>query len=345
MPIIYEGYCLLLVCGVKYSQFLKRDGNDCMGLRFRKSIKIAPGVRANLGKKSVGVSVGGKRGGVSYNSKTGARARASAPGTGLSYSTKISKSKQSATKNTAKGTTSSAAGDAAGNHCKPLQKKNKIYGVIIQTLSILLAVLALLTLFVEPVVGIAFILFAAFLFIAGRKHRTEVAPVRSNLLPPNELLKLQKILLQDSPDTLILSEEQLLDMAYQTAENSLRITNDCLNLLQTTVKPDVFFERLRLLTIHAQTLVSLEEFVGFGGASPTDLYNTLVDEKQEVIHDFLERYLSKTSSKADSLKTDNGKQNQYQKFYDSLKPYFSEMNDTNIAYITAEYSAHTQKQA
>ena len=63
-----------------------------MGFRFRKSIKIAPGVRVNLGKKSVGVSVGGKYGGVSVNSRTGARARVSAPGTGLSYSQKIGKS-------------------------------------------------------------------------------------------------------------------------------------------------------------------------------------------------------------------------------------------------------------
>lgn len=46
-----------------------------MGLRFRRSIKVAPGVRVNVGKKSVGVSVGGKYGGVSVNSKTGTRAR------------------------------------------------------------------------------------------------------------------------------------------------------------------------------------------------------------------------------------------------------------------------------
>ena len=62
-----------------------------MGVRFRKSIKIAPGVKLNVGKKSTGISIGGKYGGVSLNSKTGTRARVSAPGTGLSYSTKISK--------------------------------------------------------------------------------------------------------------------------------------------------------------------------------------------------------------------------------------------------------------
>ena len=31
-----------------------------MGFRFRKSIKIAPGVRLNIGKKSASISVGGR---------------------------------------------------------------------------------------------------------------------------------------------------------------------------------------------------------------------------------------------------------------------------------------------
>lgn len=60
-----------------------------MGLRFRKSFKIAPGVKFNLGKKSAGISIGGKHGGASWNSRSGSRVRASAPGTGLSYSRKL----------------------------------------------------------------------------------------------------------------------------------------------------------------------------------------------------------------------------------------------------------------
>lgn len=60
-----------------------------MGIRFRKSVKIAPGVHLNIGKESAGVSVGSKCSGISYNSKTGARKRFSVPGTGVSYSEKI----------------------------------------------------------------------------------------------------------------------------------------------------------------------------------------------------------------------------------------------------------------
>ena len=60
-----------------------------MGLRFRKSKKVLPGVKLNVGKKSVGVSLGGKAGGFSLNTKRGVTARGSIPGTGVSYSSNL----------------------------------------------------------------------------------------------------------------------------------------------------------------------------------------------------------------------------------------------------------------
>lgn len=56
-----------------------------MAIRFRKSIKIAPGVRLNVSKSGVSTSIGGK--GLTTNlSKKGTRVTASIPGTGLSAS-------------------------------------------------------------------------------------------------------------------------------------------------------------------------------------------------------------------------------------------------------------------
>ncbi|WP_296045184.1 DUF4236 domain-containing protein [uncultured Gemmiger sp.] len=57
-----------------------------MGFRFRKSIKIAPGVRLNLNSKSTSLSFGGK--GARYTvSSTGRKtATVGIPGTGISYS-------------------------------------------------------------------------------------------------------------------------------------------------------------------------------------------------------------------------------------------------------------------
>lgn len=72
-----------------------------MGLRFRKSIKIAPGVKFNINKKSVGLTVG--KSGVHYtvNSKGKRTASVGIPGTGLSYTSSSGggASKKSATNN------------------------------------------------------------------------------------------------------------------------------------------------------------------------------------------------------------------------------------------------------
>lgn len=65
-----------------------------MGFRHRKSFKLGKGVKLNLGRKSAGISFGGKYGGISINSRSGARARVSAPGTGISYTTKLSGSRK-----------------------------------------------------------------------------------------------------------------------------------------------------------------------------------------------------------------------------------------------------------
>jgi hypothetical protein len=56
-----------------------------MGLRFRKSIKIAPGVKLNINKKSCSVTVGKRGAHYTINSKGKHTASVGIPGTGLSY--------------------------------------------------------------------------------------------------------------------------------------------------------------------------------------------------------------------------------------------------------------------
>lgn len=78
-----------------------------MGFRFRKSFKIAPGVRVNFGKKSSSISFG-RKGARHTISSTGRRTTTiGIPGTGLSYTSTSKKKKKSAkpktaTKNTQK---------------------------------------------------------------------------------------------------------------------------------------------------------------------------------------------------------------------------------------------------
>ena len=60
-----------------------------MGLKFRKRIKIAPGINLNLSKSGVSASLG-KPGATVNVGKKGVKATVGVPGTGVSYSKKIS---------------------------------------------------------------------------------------------------------------------------------------------------------------------------------------------------------------------------------------------------------------
>lgn len=63
-----------------------------MAIRFRKSFKVAPGVRLNISKSGLSTSIGGK--GITANlSKKGTRVTTGIPGSGLSAS-KLYVSKQ-----------------------------------------------------------------------------------------------------------------------------------------------------------------------------------------------------------------------------------------------------------
>lgn len=89
-----------------------------MGFRFRKSVKIAPGVKLNLSKSGGSLSIGGRGATVNLSNK-GVRSRYSIPGTGLSYVTQTSSGK------TKQNTTSSAANRSAYKELLKQQKEQE----------------------------------------------------------------------------------------------------------------------------------------------------------------------------------------------------------------------------
>lgn len=75
-----------------------------MGLRFRKSFKIAPGVKLNLNKKSAGITFGGKGAHFTMNTKGKNTTSVGVPGSGLYY-----------TSTSGGGSTGSGGGNNGGN--------------------------------------------------------------------------------------------------------------------------------------------------------------------------------------------------------------------------------------
>ena len=153
----------------------------------------------------------------------------------------------------------------------------------------------------------------------------------------NRLLAWQKLVMPNSPDRLVLNEQQLTQWTVVITEQDIKIINDCLKITQETVKPDVFFSRLELLKEKIAHLQLFEPYVKFENANPTQLSNTVHQKEQETISSFLDRYLDAVCQKANAMKSAKGKKNQYEKFYDSLQEYYPLMNGENIQYIEEQY--------
>lgn len=100
-----------------------------MALRFRKSIKVAPGVRLNISKKSIGVSAGVKGYRKSINSSGRVTTSVGVPGTGVSYVTtknvKKSGNPSASAHSTAAPSSSSGTGTARQAERTAVQKEKK----------------------------------------------------------------------------------------------------------------------------------------------------------------------------------------------------------------------------
>jgi hypothetical protein len=60
-----------------------------MSLRFRKTIKLLPGVRLNLSRSGISTSIGRRGATLNIGGKRGPRATVGMPGTGLSYTERL----------------------------------------------------------------------------------------------------------------------------------------------------------------------------------------------------------------------------------------------------------------
>lgn len=101
-----------------------------MGLRFRKSVKIAPGVRLNIGKKSVGVSAGVKGYRKSINSSGRVTTSIGTPVAGVSYvkTENLKSKKKKAVSNRA----SSTAAAANSSVVTPASVSSKVHKAAVQ---------------------------------------------------------------------------------------------------------------------------------------------------------------------------------------------------------------------
>lgn len=155
-----------------------------------------------------------------------------------------------------------------------------------------------------------------------------------NFMKKQKLLALQNLVMTGSPNKLVMSEKEIYANANRIVQNALKVMNESADLVNNTLKPDVFFKRYNILIEYGEKLVQFEPYVKFKGTSPTNTLKDIKNQRHQATLNFLERYYQNTELKATSLKTERGKQNAYQKFFDSLKAYSSDMDEETLLYIS-----------
>lgn len=130
----------------------------------------------------------------------------------------------------------------------------------------------------------------------------------------------------------------------EQAQNCFRIMDDCSYLLQSTMKPDTFFSRLDLMKQQIEYLKEISQNPNLTFSSPIDeLEATLNQESDEMVYDFIVRYYEDMATKADELKTDKGRRNRYQKFFDTLDSYSEYLNERNRTYLSHKKQEFEEK--
>ena len=100
-------------CSLDPLTFLAQLEETQLGFRFRRSVKLLPGVRLNVGKRGSSLSIGGRGATMNVGPK-GVRTTVGLPGTGLSY-TKL----QPWAANPASRTGATSPAPATVNHTQP----------------------------------------------------------------------------------------------------------------------------------------------------------------------------------------------------------------------------------
>lgn len=276
-----------------------------MGIRYRKSVKIVPGVKLNIGKQSVGIGIGGKYGGISYNTKTGARARVSAPGTGLSYTTKVGNSKRSTTK------------------AKPPQPDNAISNDSIKVQKPLIAkwwyVLITLMLLIGGFGNIGSNAGAA-VFGIGLGAFLVFAGISSYKKYKNNPLK---------------------DLDIESFNRYLQIFDESFKIVAETIEPETFFVSYNEALNAAESMAAMTNQPIVHGDTPQNAVQALKDRQTELTNAFLDRYAKDIRMKAFELT--RGRKGKLETFMLITSEYDDAMTSDSKAYRDKLYADMFEK--
>lgn len=151
-------------------------------------------------------------------------------------------------------------------------------------------------------------------------------------LPKDKVLEWQFLVTGSDINTVKLSKKQLVDGTEMIVSNHRKIINDCVRLVNETLSPSVFFERYDLLISEMAQLVPFEPFYNFNKSINAQLVqlktNRAKNEKA-----FINKYYLSVVEAANSLKTETGRVNRINKFFEIMNQYKDCMQAESWEYL------------
>lgn len=120
---------------------------------------------------------------------------------------------------------------------------------------------------------------------------------------------------------------QISKVELAEVKNMLKQVNDSTKLVNTTVKPDVFFGRLNFLFDLFLELKKYEKYKIFKGKTPTQDYNYLLNNLEHQVNLFIDRTYEKQQEKMSKLKTEKSKANSFEKYAENMRASFKSANN------------------
>ena len=299
--------------------------------RFRKSFKVAPGVKINLNKKSVGVTIGGK--GARYTVNTSGQRTLSTgiPGTGL-YFVETSKKKGSSKGKKGNSGTGESSGSASEVNLYSMvdvharESKQRVRNCPI--LGALSAAFGLVFLVCSYYVfGIILILLGGYIFKFLRSKYKKLAEAEDN-----KLYELQQLLYGAESSRGSVPENEIIGLMVQKVGTALSGLSEHANHMDNAKTPDEFFDSYIVAKNKLTELIPFEPYFKFA-ASPSEAMETLYGDQSTVCIDFVRDCYEKAEKKAEELVTERGRMGRYQRLYDSMKPYLDVMDKKSYDYV------------
>lgn len=296
--------------------------------RFRRSMKIMPGVKVNFNKNSVGVTFGGKGAHYTINSSGRKTASVGIPGTGLYY-----------TESTGGSNSGKSSGGASYNSSVSVNPPKSNFEIATKKMKnntilfIFTGFIGFTALSAGDYLWFVILEIVTALLILLRRPKLKAAKKAEESIA----LELQELITGQHDDVLRFSPRELNQRAYSSAHELTSSFNEAVTTMSKAKEPISFFDAYEAASSSVDELLKYEPYLKFPDASPSYLADCFTSSKDDMFMEFIQGYFKETKKKANDLTTVKGRNGRYQRFYENLKPYFEYMNDECIRFVEDSY--------